>query len=244
AERGTLFHDALEHLIGERSNGPFDAAALERLLAIGAERFAAFADTPEIQALWWPRFERMARWFVAQENDRFDIEDRLVECTGAMAIGDDFTLTVRADRIDRLRDGRLGIVDYKTGAPPSPKQVLSVSPQLLLEAVIVLAGGFKGVPAGNIARLDYYRVSGTGEGGEIKAVGTRKANAKTGEVEITLPQAIELTLRRVTALIAAYGDAEKPYLSRARPAEAMRFAGAYDHLARVGEWSIGVEDEE
>jgi len=244
AERGTLFHDALEHLTGERSNGPFDAAALERLLAIGAERFAAFADTPEIQALWWPRFERMARWFVDTENDRSDIEDRLVERSGAMTIGDDFTLTVRADRIDRLHDGRLGIVDYKTGAPPSPKQVLSVSPQLLLEAVIVLAGGFKGVPAGDIARLDYYRVSGTGEGGEIKAVGTRKANAKTGEVEITLPQAIELTLRRVTALIAAYKDAEKPYLSRARPAEAMRFAGDYDHLARVGEWSIGVEDEE
>ncbi len=244
AERGTLFHDSLERFIGERPAGPFDAAALERLLAIGLERFAGFADTPDIQALWWPRFERMARWFVAKENDRSDIAERLVERRGAMAVGDDFTLTVRADRIDRLHDGRLGIIDYKTGAPPSAKQVLSLSPQLLLEAVIVLAGGFEDVPAGDIARLDYYRVSGAGEGGEIKPVGTGKANSKTGEPEITLPQAIDLTRRRVTALIAAYRDSDRSYLSRARPAAVTRFTGDYDHLARVGEWSIGAEDEE
>ena len=244
AERGTLFHDALERFIGERPAGPFDAAALQRLVAIGREDFAAFADTPEIQALWWPRFERMARWFVSTENDRTDIEERLVERSGAMAIGDDFTLSGRADRIDRLQGGRLGIVDYKTGAPPSAKQVLSLSPQLLLEAVIALAGGFNDVPEGDIARLDYYRISGAGEGGEVKPVGTRRANARTGEAEITLPQAIELTRQRVTTLIAAYRDSDRPYLSRARPAESARFTGDYDHLARVGEWSIGAEDEE
>jgi ATP-dependent helicase/nuclease subunit B len=244
AERGTLFHDALERFIGERPKGPFDAAALQRLVAVGREAFAEFANTPEIQALWWPRFERMARWFVATENDRADIEERLVERSGAMAIGDDFTLTVRADRIDRLQGGRLGIIDYKTGLPPSAKQVLSLSPQLLLEAVIVLAGGFRDVPAGDIARLDYYRVSGADEGGKTSSVGTRKANSRTGEPEITLPQAIDLTRQRVTALISAYKDSDRPYLSRARPAESMRFTGDYDHLARVGEWSIGAEDEE
>jgi ATP-dependent helicase/nuclease subunit B len=244
AERGTVFHDALERFIAERPEGPFDAVALERLLAIGAGRFADFADTPEIQALWWPRFERMARWFVTTEEDRTDIEDRMVERNGAMAIGDDFTLTVRADRIDRLTGGRLGIVDYKTGAPPSARQVLSISPQLLLEAVIVLAGGFSDMPDGDIARLDYYRVSGADAGGEINSVGTRKANAKKGEPEITLPQAIDLTRARVTSLIAAYRDSDRPYLSRARPVALSRFVGDYDHLARVGEWSIGAEDEE
>ena len=244
AERGTLFHDTLERFIAERPAGPFDAAALQRLLAIGRERFAAFAETPEIQALWWPRFERMARWFVDTENDRSDIEERLVERSGEMAIGDDFTLSGRADRFDWLTDGRLGIVDYKTGAPPSPKQVLSLSPQLLLEAVIALAGGFNDVPEGDIARLDYYRISGAAEGGEIKSVGTRRANAKSGEPEITLPQAIELTRQRVTTLITAYKNSNRPYLSRTRPAESTRFIGDYDHLARVGEWSIGAEDEE
>ncbi len=244
AERGTVFHDALERFIGERPAGPFDAAALARLLAIGRRAFAEFTDTPDIQALWWPRFERMARWFVATEAARCDVVERLVERRGAMPVGDGFTLTVRADRIDRLRDGRLGIVDYKTGLPPSARQVLSVSPQLLLEAVIALAGGFSDVPAGDVARLDYYQVSGTGDGGETSSVGTRKANARTGEPEITLPQAIAMTGRRLTALINAYRDPDRPYLSRARPAEAMRFSGPYDHLARVGEWSLGMEDEE
>lgn len=244
AERGTLFHDALERFIGERPAGPFDRLALQRLLAIGREEFAEFDDTPEIQALWRPRFERMADWFVDTEKDRADIEDRMVERRGAMTIGNDFTLTVRADRIDRLRDGRLAILDYKTGLPPSPKQVLSLSPQLLLEAVIVLAGGFTDVPEGDIARLEYYRLSGAGEGGEIKPVGTRKEKKTTGEPEITLSEAIDMTRRRMTALIAAYGNREKPYLSRARPAQSTRFTGDYDHLARVGEWSIGAEDEE
>ena len=46
--------------------------------------------------------------------------------------GLDFTLTGKPDRIDRLDDGRLLLIDYKTGDPPSAKQQQHFDKQLLL----------------------------------------------------------------------------------------------------------------
>ena len=41
-----------------------------------------------------------------------------------------FTLGARADRIERLADGRYAILDYKTGQVPTDKQVrIGLSPQ-------------------------------------------------------------------------------------------------------------------
>ena len=48
---------------------------------------------------------------------------RNVESIGEMQVTPDFLLTSRADRLDALADGGLAIIDYKTGAPPSPKEV-------------------------------------------------------------------------------------------------------------------------
>jgi ATP-dependent helicase/nuclease subunit B len=130
ADRGNLVHDVLERFIAERPRGPFDDAAERRLLEIGRERFTDYADFPEIGMLWWPRFERIARWFVENERSRPEIAERLVEQSGRWQVTADFALTARADRLDRLADGTLAIVDYKTGRPPSNDEVLSLSPQL------------------------------------------------------------------------------------------------------------------
>ncbi len=60
---------------------------------------------------------------------------------------EEFKLIVRADRIECLADGRYAILDYKTGAPPTAKQVRAgLAPQLTLEAAILRQGGFDGVP--------------------------------------------------------------------------------------------------
>ena len=56
-----------------------------------------------------------------------------------------FTLSARADRIERRSDGSFAILDYKTGQPPTGKQVrMGLSPQLTLEAAILREGGFDG----------------------------------------------------------------------------------------------------
>ena len=55
-----------------------------------------------------------------------------------------FTLSGIADRIERRNDGSYAILDYKTGAARTEKQVRTgLAPQLTLEAAILRGGGFK-----------------------------------------------------------------------------------------------------
>jgi ATP-dependent helicase/nuclease subunit B len=240
SDRGSLIHDILARFVAERPAGPFDEATAKRLMAIGREAFAALDDFPETQTLWWPRFEVIARWFVAQEAARADVRHRAVEIDGARDCDGGLRLTVRADRIDRLADGSLRIVDYKTGAPPSQDQVLALAPQLLLEALIAEAGGFEGVPAATVAELEYYRLSGRGDGGSAEPRGFRPDGKK--KPEVTLRQAIATTEGRLRELIAGYADRATAYVSRRVPRSVGDFSGDYDHLARAAEWSVGGEE--
>ena len=60
-----------------------------------------------------------------------------------------FILSARADRIERRHDGSYAILDYKTGQPPTGKQVrMGLSPQLTLEAAILREGGFADIAGG------------------------------------------------------------------------------------------------
>ena len=78
-----------------------------------------------------------------------------------------FTLTTRADRIERLADGSYAILDYKTGSVPTEKQVRTgLSPQLTLEGAILRAGKFKDVPAGSLGELAYVSLRGRDPAGE------------------------------------------------------------------------------
>jgi RecB family exonuclease len=68
----------------------------------------------------------------------------------------------RADRIDRLADGSLVIVDYKTGAPPTKPQVIAgYALQLGLLGLIAQHGRFADkdgghVVTGNPTRFEYW----------------------------------------------------------------------------------------
>ena len=105
-------------------------------------------ERPEARALWWPRFQRIAKWFAEWEiARRGNVADIDAEIRGEIKIPLDnervFTLSARADRIERRSDGSYAILDYKTGAPPTGKQVrMGLSPQLTLEAAILREGGF------------------------------------------------------------------------------------------------------
>ena len=73
-----------------------------------------------------------------------------------------FTLSGVADRIERRADGRYVILDYKTGAARTEKQVRTgLAPQLTLEAAILRHGGFKIFPAGvSVAEIGYVLLKG------------------------------------------------------------------------------------
>ncbi len=240
AERGTLVHNILEELVRDLPRGPFDGEALKHLLAIGHEAFEKYSDFPEVFALWWPRFEKIARWFIRAESEWTDIDERRVERVGEIAVTPEFKLTARADRLDVLAGGGLGIIDYKTGSPPSFKEVRSLSPQLPLEGLIARAGGFEGIAPAEPVRIVYYRLNGRGEGGEQKDLtSSKRGNASE------LTETLEVTERRLAALVAYFASPAAEYLSNKIPKPRRTYVGDYDHLARISEWvATDQEDEE
>src|SRR6185437_9596132 len=171
AARGSFIHEALDRFLREH-RGALPANAERRLIAIGEELFAAWSDRPELRAFWWPRFLRIARWFVAHDGARrFGLASIASEISGEYSFaapGGAFTLTAKADRIDRRHDGALAIVDYKTGGVPRAAEWdLGYAPQLPLEAAMAEAGAFRDI-AGTVAELEFWRLTGGDPPGEVK----------------------------------------------------------------------------
>ncbi|HVV64578.1 MAG TPA: double-strand break repair protein AddB [Rhizomicrobium sp.] len=235
-ERGSAAHKALERFIQEFPGDIPEGAEL-RLIAIADTIFRDLGAPKAALAVWRPRFINAARWFVAVERERRARvlrshlerkgERRFDGPAGA------FRLYGVADRIDELSGGGAAVVDYKTGAPPSDKQVKQLlAPQLPLEAAILESGGFAGIPAIRAAELVYIRFSGGATPGELRTV---KADAASLSAEAA---------RKLSDRIAFFDDPSTPYLSRLKPYRADT-PGDYDHLARVREWSLaGWEEQE
>ncbi|HHK75277.1 MAG TPA: double-strand break repair protein AddB, partial [Rhizobiales bacterium] len=177
-------------------------------------------------------FVDIARWFVMQEETRrADIAVTHVEKAASLevpGITPPFILTARADRIDIHKDGTASIIDYKTGAPPTGKMLeAGLAPQLPLEAALLAAGGFAGLPEAQARDLIYMKLSGGAPAGELRHV-SRKTSA------------MELAQRAMTELagaIALYDLPQTPYVVR-RMAQFENRLGDYDHLARTREWRL------
>jgi ATP-dependent helicase/nuclease subunit B len=239
-DRGIVIHEA----IGEFTRRY--AAALPddpygELVRVGGRYFAALDAYPEARALWWPRFLRIARWFVGtfEPNRRAQLAALHAEIRGEITIPlgeQSFKLSARADRIERLEDGRYAVLDYKTGAPPTEKQVRTgLSPQLTLEAAMLRQGGFAGIPAGaSVAAVSYVALRGGEPPGNDGIL-----DFKDGTADSQADKA----LARLKGVAARFADAATPYLSLVHPMWKTHY-GDYDHLARVKEWSStgGAED--
>jgi ATP-dependent helicase/nuclease subunit B len=226
AELGTIIHRTLDAFFRSFPQRLPDDPE-EELLRIGRAQFGPILSRPGAWAFWWPRFVRIARWLVDLERVRRPgIVESLSECEGIWtlaAIGGPFTITSRADRIDRLADGSLLLVDYKTGGVPQQKQVQAgYAPQLPLEGAILRGGGFKG-PSGSPARLEFWRLSGGEPAGN-------RCPIDAGDPD----GLIDRVLARVEALIDRFDDPATPYLAVPAPRWAPRFSD-YRHLERLAE---------
>ncbi|MFA6279467.1 MAG: double-strand break repair protein AddB [Bdellovibrionales bacterium] len=210
----------------EENTDAFQATAFARLLAHGREAFAPFDDRPQVAAFWWPRFERLAAWFVENEKTRRaeGITPLAVEADGVMRVaGGALTLTGRADRLDRLAGGSAQIIDYKTGAAPSRTKVLAgYEPQLTLLALMAQAGAFDGQKAVDVADVAYWALQEKDESKKIVAFN------KTLEAQCALAQ------EGLENLVRAFADPATPYEAVPRPHVAPRYDD-YAHLARLAE---------
>ena len=248
ADRGSAIHESL----GEFTQTFADALPAQpapALLRIGDKHFASLMERPEARALWWPRFQRIAAWFADWELARRGHIGRIdAEIRGEIGIPLDdvrtFILSARADRIEQRHDGRFAILDYKTGQPPTGKQVrMGLSPQLTLEAAILREGGFKDIAAdSSVAELAYVRLSGNNPPGEHRSL---ELKIRTNDTPQPPDEAADYARAELEKLIRKFEDENQAYTSLNLSMWSNRY-GAYDDLARIKEWSaaggLGIEE--
>ena len=234
--RGTAVHRAFERYATEHPGAPSeDHEAIFATILI--ESLAEAGVPPHRLARERALAVNVAPWVVDLERRRRDGARLVIEQTGAHtfeAPGGAFTVTAKADRIE-VRGGCADVLDFKTGSPPSAKQVASgLAPQLTLTAAILQRGGFAEIGAATPRELVYVRVSGG------RVPGREEVRAAPPESVILAEAALHGLRRRV----ASFDDPETPYVSWAAPQFIGRYGGDYDHLARYWEWGVIGGDEE
>jgi len=230
--RGTAIHAAFERFAIEHA---------ETLPEAAHEVFAAYLmEALEAAGMPGARLAReralavnVAPWVVEFERRRREGARLLVEQQGEFEVAENFVLTAKADRIE-VRAWAADVLDFKTGAAPSKKQVDSgLAPQLTLTAAILRHGGFAGVGQTETNELVYVRVSG----GRVPGLEIVRGGGEES------PDLAERALEGLRKRITAFDDPEQGYLSWAAPQFINQYPGDYDHLARLWEWHVIGEGE-
>lgn len=234
AARGEVFHRILETFIG---HAPFsDADAAEALLlAVGESVLDDRVPWPAVRRLWRSHLAVVAPRIVNDEL-AFQAAGRMPlarEIPGRLALPDTpFVIRGKADRIDRLPDGRLVILDYKTGSVPTRKQIHHFQRQLLIEAVMAEHGAFAGIPPTEVAHVEHVSLARKG------AVAPVALDREPPEFDFRT----STVQGELVKLLTHFDQRARGYVSR-RAMEKVRFEGDFDHLARFGEWDETQEAE-
>jgi ATP-dependent helicase/nuclease subunit B len=234
--RGTAIHAAFERFAREHP-GPLAGDAEQAFAGILIECLAEAGVPTHRLAREQALAINVAPWVVKFETRRRPGAALFIEQSGAMtfeAPAGPFAVTAKADRIE-LRGAAADVLDFKTGAAPTAKQVASgLSPQLTLTAAILKAGGFADIGPVEPGELAYIRVSG----GRIP--GREEVRAYRGESADMAASALAGLQRRV----AAFDDEATPYVAWATPQFIGKWGGDYDHLGRLWEWGVIGDDED
>ena len=233
AWQGTVVHAVMErwHKAGGRAG---------ELLAIAAEELAAMQAHPVVRSLWWPRLAKGLEWIDARIA-RDSGEGRAVlisEGRGEMTFAG-VRVHGRADRIDRKADGALVVVDYKTGKPPSGKQVKDgFALQLGTLGLIAAAGGFAGV-AGEPDGFEYWSF-GKSDKSETGFGYVAEPVAEGRRAGIPRAEFLSETARYLDEAIALWIKGDEPFTARLNPD--LGGFNDYDQLMRLDEWQARGED--
>ena len=220
AWKGTAVHAVLEQWLRDDNCDP------DKLVDRARALLASETIHPMLRALWQPRLMEAIRWIEEQELAN-QAEGRLplaAELRGEATLGD-VVLHGKADRIDRLGNGDLAIVDYKTGKAPAQKAVdAGFSLQLGLLGLIAQAGGFKDI-SGEPRAHEYWSLSKYGD----RFGKCVRPDKKMGPEEF-----LEHARRNFLAVAAKWLTGDEPFTAKLNPAYAPY--GDYDQLMRLEEW--------
>ena len=226
AWKGTAVHEILEHW--------HKAGGLPgTLIPIAEAKLDAMSAHPFMRGLWRPRLLAGLAW-IENETERLLGEGREViawETRGEMRV-DGVRIHGRADRIDRLADGTLAVIDYKTGMPPSGAMVeKGFALQLGLIGLIAQGGGFDGV-TGTPNRFEYWSLARAKD----KTFGYMDEPVLEGRKKSGLPREEFLSQTRyfLRGAIAAWILGSEPFTARLNPD--LPGYSDFDQLMRLDEW--------
>ena len=243
--RGTAIHAALE-----KFEEPGIEKTPEALVAMIEQELREAGELEEVILGAVSVRRKVARDYIAWRETRAHLIARVfTEIRGEHALDipalpeRKFTLSANADRVERLHDGTIAILDFKTGAPPGEKEVRAgFNPQLPLSALIATGDGFdhkatgSKIRAESVSALTYVRFASTFD---VRNIGDA---AGRDHPEKPVAEIIEETRLGVIKLIERFADPAHPYVSMPRPKWA-KYGSDYARLARRDEWiSEGSDD--
>ena len=226
AWRGTAVHAILEEWARADKCAP--EALRPRALAMLADE----RTHPMMRALWQPRLIEAIDWIATRITEQAALGRNVlaVERDGHIEIAG-VRLTGKFDRIDRMPDGTLAVIDYKTGMPPSPAAVRAgFSLQLGLLGLIAERGGYDGI-AGVARAFEYWSL---GKRADSFGYITTPVDP-TGKGGKDLPE--DFTARAAAHLVNAielWLTGEEPFTAKLHPDFAPYVE--YDQLMRRDEW--------
>jgi ATP-dependent helicase/nuclease subunit B len=198
----------------------------DKLRARAEQLLADDAIHPMLRSLWAPRLLEAIDWIAEMErsNQAEGRKPLKAEITGETPLSG-VVVHGRADRIDRLPEGGVAIVDYKTGKPPARKAIeAGFALQLGLLGLIGRAGGFEGV-SGEPELFEYWSLI-RDRGGFGKCVRADK-DMEEGEF-------LDRAYRSFAEAAAKWLTGAEPFTAKLNPAYAPY--GDYDQLMRLEEW--------
>jgi ATP-dependent helicase/nuclease subunit B len=218
--KGTAVHEVLQHWLEQDDCDP------DKLRARAEELLRDEAIHPMLRALWAPRLLEAIDWIAGLERENREDGRRplTAEIKGEAAIAG-VTVHGRADRIDRLADDGLAIIDYKTGKPPSQKAVdAGFALQLGLLGLIGRAGGFEGV-SGDPEAFEYWSLARYR--GTFGRLMRPDKDMEEGEF-------LDHAYRNFAEAARKWLTGGEPFTAKLNPAYAPY--GDYDQLMRLEEW--------
>ncbi len=218
--RGIVLHSVVEayNASEQVKSGNYDA---DHFLELAKEILENEVPWPSARRLWFGRLVKIAPWFVEAEKHRASQGVIIAqERKGKRKASEfDFTLTAKADRLDRDASGHVMIYDYKSGDPPSVKETILFDKQLQLEATIAQAGGFDGLDPMEVSKLQYISL---------------KDPVKSYEVPLS-DTLVDDTWEDFMCLLRCHFKDDIGYGARLKM-KLDRYGSDYDQLSRYQEW--------
>jgi ATP-dependent helicase/nuclease subunit B len=218
--KGEAVHKVFEEwLVHDQCDPDKLHARAERLLADEAIH-------PMLRALWSPRLLEAIDWIAGMEraNQAAGRKPLGAESKGEAPI-EGILVHGRADRIDRLENGGLGIVDYKTGKPPTRKAIeAGFALQLGLLGLICIGGGFDGI-RGEPQTFEYW---------SLVRERDRFGKCVRADKDMEPGEFLDHARRNFADAASRWLTGAEPFTAKLNPAYAPY--GDYDQLMRLEEW--------